>query len=382
MHGGKTVQNNGNVLFSSLKMRRKVPHRWSTPLLGLLALVATASTVRAIEQKGEDPGPEGSGPFVTGAIDGASKVLGHSGFFIARSPQRWAQIREALAGLGWKSPADDAKAVRGYSEPPFDERLSKVDFANDIVVGAFVCYANFPFRCHWVHSDAKETEVRFLLSCPTPAVRETVLWVFGFAVVPKAERIKAVVGHFSPDGTIEKAGALSTETFDSTRGDVVDGLSAAITCNEHKIKAGADILMGFHILLQPLAPYRTGYGVEIRRDSAFVWDAKHAEQNHIYCVVKPDSSSQMLRNPERKLGDSTPFLVEVTAQKPYDIQTPEGKGLQSLKELGLITDKPGVYRITGVYTENGGTGKLADGKTVEVWGGNIASATLEMEVEP
>ena len=59
-----------------------------------------------------------------------------------------------------------------------------------------------------------------------------------------------------------------------------------------------------------------------------------------------------------------------------------GEAWKSLKELGLDTAKPGVYRITGVYLETAQEAANfgAERKPVKIWGGNIATNTVEVTV--
>jgi len=362
-----------------------------TQSVALVLVIASVTSMyapaMAKEAGFEDPGAAGAGPFITGAIDGASKVMGHRGFLIVRSPQRWEQIREALASLGWKSPANDPERARERSahptwKDPSDSPLAKVDFTRDVVVAAFAC-GDLPFPSHWVASNPKESEVRFLLSCPQVIMNEedtewgAVPWMFGFATVPKAERVKVALSHFDPSGTIEDAYTLWAETFDASRGDVVDGLSAVITPKEKRIKAGADILIDLNLVFQIVKSFPWQHPPDnVWRESAFVWDGKFSQgyRNSAYLVAVPDGTTHLLRRPEQKWAKNAPHLEEITAEKPYALPT------QSVKELGLDTSKPGVYRVTAVYMESGGPGETSDGKKVEIWGGNIASGTVEVEV--
>ncbi|MGD0093005.1 MAG: hypothetical protein ABSE73_24095 [Planctomycetota bacterium] len=341
----------------------------------VIAGMAGMTAPFAAEEEGfEDPGAAGAGPFITGEIKGAPKVMGHRGFLIVRSPQRWEQIREALAGLGWKDPANNP--------------LAQPDFSRDLVVGAFACGDGTPFHCHWVASNVKESEVRFLLTCPQVTTDEEApewpfaSWIFAFATVPKAERVKASLAHFSPAGTIADSWNMWTETFDGPWSDVVDGLSAVITPKERRIKAGADIPMDFKLVFQVVKSFSWEHPGNWRV-STFVWDGKYSKgyRNSAYLVVTPDGNSRLLRKPEQRQWDkNAPQLIEITPERSYVLpKWFEGQTTQSLKELGLDTSKPGVYRITGVYMETGGPGQTSDGKKVEIWGGNIASATVEVE---
>ena len=313
------------------------------------------------------------------ASDKALKTFGDHGCFVIRSAARWEAVQKELMDLGWKKPAADTL---------------RPDFSRDMIVGVFkstdILYG---FTCHNVSGDIDKAEIRFVKSYLinkghyTPTTGLT----FAFTAIPQAREVAVTVATFHPGNggpypTPDKAKLEWTHTVDASCGDVVDGLSGAITPEKNTIVAGDDIGVRFELQFNTQSEVKEG-AFSRKFQSAFVWDGVYSEgyRNHAFLVEMPDGKTQLLRRAvQDKWLKNIPHPVEVKVGQPYVLTGDVyGQIHKSLKALGLDTSVPGIYKITGIYMEEGGTSGLraiGGQKEVPMWGGNIATNTVEVVV--
>lgn len=312
-------------------------------------------------------------------LDDAVKTLGRKGCLVVRSQARWEQLQKELAALGWAKPEKD----------PF----GGVDFSKETVIGVFE-YGDVgdTLALHEGAGDAKACDLKFVLGYIIYKKRgaEEFGWHFIFTAIPSAETIKVSLGRYHPQNggpnpTPDKAAPEWEWSTDASRGDAVDGLSAVIKPDAVKISAGADIQIEFKLEYHAIeAAAKMQLAGPVR--SAFVWDGKYSNgyRNHAFLVETPNGKTQYLRRPvQNEWLKNMPHPVEVAPGKPYVLPGWRfDNTLKSLKELGLDTSAPGIYRITGLYMENASTAKdwANNNKEVAIWGGNIASSTVSVEV--
>ncbi|MCZ7644647.1 MAG: hypothetical protein M5U26_05065 [Planctomycetota bacterium] len=317
---------------------------------------------------------------LTGLIPQAGRardLLGSAGCLVVRSAARWDALRAALAAAGWEQPAEHP--------------LARVDFTKQRIVGVFKFGdSGNAFTCLGASGDDRRREVKFAMSYVIykGKVQAAMAWKFCFAAVPLAETLNVSVGTYHPMNgglypTLEKAREEWSAAFDAARGDLIDGVSALVTPKAAKIAAGEDIQAEFKLVLHP---HQAAPGDRFAADAneAWVWDGKYSNgyRNYGFLVETPDGKVLELRRPEQlEWAKNAPHPEPITGAKPYLL--PDGQpGAISLKNLGLNTDVPGRYRITGLYAETAQDAKAWRGKEqdVRLWGGNLASNTFEVEV--
>ena len=212
---------------------------------------------------------------------------------------------------------------------------------------------------------------------------------FQFFAVPIQKRDETAISiatyhpqNGGPYPTPDKANREWSHAFTAADGDIVDGLQARIRLEQTKIARGEDIRCEFSLHFHPAA--KTAGPFAQPSTSAFVWDGKYSNgyRNHSFLVEFPDGSSKIFRREE--VGDwskNAPHPVEVSEKKPYVLpEWFEGKTFKSLKEIGLETKLPGKYVVTGLYSENSGQPEPLQRRGAKMWGGNIASTPVVIEV--
>jgi hypothetical protein len=147
---------------------------------------------------------------------------------------------------------------------------------------------------------------------------------------------------------------------------------------------GQDIETAFILQLAGAAMVKDGKFANLR-ESVHVWDGKYSNgyRNHAFEVRSPDGKVRLLRPAVIDQWDkNAPHPVEIKAGAPYALpEWYEGMSVKSLKKLGLSTGQAGRYAITGICREKGGTAERAD-QGREIWGGDIATNAIVVEVEP
>ena len=331
----------------------------------------------------------------------AANVLGSKGVLVIRSAERLKRVLGQLARFGWDKPADDKNP------------LAKVDFSKETVFCAIDhSHGGQPIgelKCHAVKGDANAAEVQFVTSYfSDPSNSDAFaapIFHFALVAVPNAKSAKVSVATYKTvrapavSETPDMAKVEWSDTFDAQRGDWVDGLSATIAPEKAAISAGDDIRLKFTLTFNSANAVKTGdFGEKLK--SAFVWDGKYSNgySNHSFLVERPDGNTIVLTVPPIGGWDkNAPHPEEVTAAQPYVL--PGWVAADSLKSLLSMTvwslaeggqksamrfktDMPGVYKITGIYREDATA--FSDGaRKIQptMWGGDIASNTVEIEVK-
>jgi len=309
----------------------------------------------------------------------AAAKLGTNGVWIVRNSARWDQLYAALTESGWT--------------PPKTSELDKIDFSSTTLVGVF-CYADlgqkFSLRKHKLANITLELDllmsyVIFKSHAPHPSFQFTLF------AVPRTKQLKVSVSTYHPHNggkyeTPETAALEWQAEFGEDSGDVIEGLTGKISSSQAKIAPGQDISLLFELGYREAAQVPDGR-FATKAAGVQVWDGKYSEgyRNHAFLVTTPDGQTRWLRpEVQDKWDKNAPHPVRVTAAKPYALPNwAEGSRHKSLKELGLDTAQPGKYVITGVYMELGRVDDkppLRDGAAL--WGGNLATNTLIIEVAP
>ena len=309
----------------------------------------------------------------------AAKYLGRQGCLVIRSKGRGDEVLKAFARFGW--------------EKPTKSPLDGLDFTRDLLLCVFRSGDEADkFSLHrFTDQDGKATldivmsYIIYKSHAATPP-----RWNFLLAAIPQSPSVKVTVSTYHPMNggpypTPDKAQLEWQKTFTPTDGDVIDGLSGVIRAESDTVKAGGDIPVELKLTFDSSATVKPGR-FALKLDSAYVWDGKYSNgyRNHAFLVETPDGQTLFLRRPVQPNWDkNAPHPVEVTTAKPYVLpEWYEGKTFKPLKALGLDTSKPGIYRITGVYTEAAGEAKdWRTGAQVRLWGGDLATNTLEITVK-
>ncbi len=310
----------------------------------------------------------------------ARKTLGDHGCLAIRSAERWQAVRRLLAGLGWKPPAKHPL----ISGPDFDRHMLILVYKNGDEADQFAV-RRFDGRGK---PPALEVVMGYVIYKKRPQVVERCNFLV--AAVPRLPRLDVTVSTYHPfnggpyatpaKAMLEWRGVVGTDA-----GDVADGLRARIAVKAAKVRSGRDILARFTLEYADGAQVKFGQFVG-RPGPAWVWDGKYSNgyRNHAFEVRGPDGKVHFLQPKEiRKWDKNVPHPVEVKAGKPYVLpEWFEGRFEKSLKALGLDTARPGMYQITGIYTEAGGPARWngADSTEHKLWGGTVASNTVTVEV--
>jgi RNA polymerase sigma factor (sigma-70 family) len=326
-------------------------------------------------------------PATTGAVKHAfgqlpfetQKTLGNEGWLFIRSQARLDHVLEQFRAV----------------EKPV--RLPPVDFDKDMVF------------CHYALHDPDDKDE--VVTCTGDAQRLTLSLLQGivgnrdqtprpkmhvvFCVVPKTKEFRQTtaqwVGESSP--LLDEATARKDVTFDRTfvpeQGDVVAGLRGSIRAEKNMIQPGEDIKLEFTLEWDDPNAGRKQAAV-VASQPVYVWDGKYSNgyRNHAFLVETPDGKTELLRRPVQHEWDKNiPHPVEIKDGQSYVLPEWVGKGQawKSLKELGLDTTKPGVYKVTGIYLEtaeetDGMAGRKPDGGKYLMWGGNLAANTVAIRV--
>jgi hypothetical protein len=304
-------------------------------------------------------------------------ALGANGAKVFRSAPEWKAFLERLADLGWKKPADDPVVM--------------TDFSKDMVACVFQCGDDWnKFGVRKAASDGKQGELEVGLGFPLQksGLEHDQEWHFICIPMPQAPKLKLSVLLFHPatgvkNDSLEAAIPDWSVTLDDTAGDVVGGLRGEIKPAAAAVKPGDDILVSFTLQYSDPAA-GPGSGFARPAASAFVWDGKYSNgyRNHGFLVTTPDGKTQFLRRAVQPDWDkNAPHLVEVAPGKAYTLpEWREGETAKSLKALGLDTQAPGTYRITGVYGETKDSSGIADGGGRQDWRGELFTNTVTVEV--
>jgi hypothetical protein len=306
----------------------------------------------------------------------AAQKLGDHGCVIVRSAARWAQWSSELKVYGWKEPIGS----------PFNQ----FDFSKRMIVCVFKTGEGLAFkapRTVKLAMEQMESIVGFEIVLhyltqwrkpPAPG------WHYALVEVPQAMRVNLSVTTMDCGYDLNGSGAPGKQEWSCglgpQEGDLVDGLKGSIKPVGKTFQPGDDIRIEFELGFKN--PFVEVEKFAVKFDNRFVWDNVYSEgyRNHAFLVERPDGTVQILRLAERRGWDkNAPHPVEIKADTPYKLPGPK-----SLRELGLITDKPGEYRITGFYSEVAGETEnsrqdLKD-KPIHLWGGNIATNTLKIQV--
>jgi hypothetical protein len=159
-------------------------------------------------------------------------------------------------------------------------------------------------------------------------------------------------------------------------------LEGKISAKSSSVKVGEDILISFELQNSKQKPTAEFYPTKVRdTHSIYVWDGKYSNgyRNYSFEVLTPNGKSYWLQPSKiREWSKNAPHLVEILPEKPYALpEWYEGEIFKSLKKLGLDTTQPGIYRITGIYSEVGNDDPTSH-KTA--WGGELATAPIEVKV--
>ncbi|MBI5723621.1 MAG: hypothetical protein HZA50_06665 [Planctomycetes bacterium] len=292
--------------------------------------------------------------------------VGASGCLVVRSLDRWDAIQKHFAA----SSSDGEVNLDNVSFDP-----SKMDFQKDMIVGVFACKAptkNGISAQKLVVKDGKG-ELEFLMTFSSKMYR-TYGWQFTFAVVPaslaelKVSVWTCPVLDAESDEEVDPASAKKEWTVNvgPDSGDVVGGLTGIITVKDRKIKAGQDIRAEFTL---KMTDKTLANGRFLMNSSYFILEGKYSFE-----VVGPDGKTQKLE-PKKPADQEKPAKpIEITPEKPYIIPVK----LQA--DLKLDTSKPGKYVIRAVFEETSGW-LQKNPHTVFIWGGNIATNSITVEVE-
>ncbi len=331
-----------------------------------------------------EPGPNGATWSLAGKFKGtdegatAAKRVGGRGCLVIRSEARLEQVMELLKEVGWTGPGEGAA-------PP------KVDFAKDVVVLVFNRGdEGSAFAVREATAKDGECDLQVVMSYIGYKQRERAIFSFNFVLVavPRADRLKVSVSTYhpmngGPHPTPDQAALEWTKSFDQAAGDVADGLTAAIEPSANRVKVGEDIQFQFKLAFAD-GTVPPGGMFARKTEAAFVWDGKYSNgyRNHGFLVQAPDGRVSMLRPREILEWDKNiPHPVSISAGHPYVLPNwREGEDFKSLKALGLDTSKAGKYVISGIYQEEGGRSANEGDQAAPMWGGNIASAPVTVEV--
>lgn len=309
--------------------------------------------------------------------DGGKPVaaLGHRGCLVIRSPERWKAVIGKFVGAGWTD----------------KQALPKTDFDKQMVVFAF----NYgdqgdKFICHNYSGDADNSALDLQVNYGGYRRRDKEVNYFHYLliVMPQSKKLEVAISTSGYDSTAPNDRAAAKlewkATFGPESGDIVDGLRGTVGCDSKTVKTGEEISVV--LTLERAKPEQVANGHFAKPvDKVFVWDAVYSKgyRNHAFLVKTPDGNETIFRPKTQGFDENAPHPVEVAAGKPYVLP-----GL-SLKELGLDTSKPGTYTIAGIYTETAQQAQTttADdktgaiwGKTVALWGGDIATNTITVKV--
>jgi len=326
-------------------------------------------------------------PSATGKLsEDAAKVIGREGWIVVRSQARMDQLRALFAAHGWRREEEQAGP------------LSRVDYAKNLVVG-YHCLGDVgdTYTVRGYSGTEKRGELDLLRSFIIYKSREKEenrCHVF-FAVIPRVKELKVTLSGYTPMNggalgpTPDKARPERCVVLEPEDGDISDHLRAAIRAEQAEIRPGDDIRLEFQLAYADPAPAMTGeFSTAAGPQPVHVWDGAYSNgyRNHAFLVEMPDGKSRVLRPEVRSSWrKDIPHPVAVIRGKPYVLPgSTYGQSLKSLRELGLKTDQPGVYRITGLYMEEAeetdGLAGRKDGTKYTLWGGNIASNTVEVKV--
>ena len=307
---------------------------------------------------------------MAGVIEDGGKpvqAFGKQGCLVVRSTQRWKAVADKLADAGWK---DNNQALPKID---FDKQLAVLVF-NYADKGDKIVYRGFS-------GDADKSALELQVIYGGYRRRDKAVDVFHFflVVLPQTSKLEVAVSTSGYDSAAADGRAAPKlewkAVFDPQSGDIVDGLRGTVGCDSKTVKAGEDISVV--LTLKRAKPEEAANGHFAKPvDKVFVWDAVYSKgyRNHAFLVKTPDGNETIFRPKTQGFDENVPHPVEVAAGKPYALPA------LSLKELGLDTSKPGTYTITGIYTETAKETTTADGKTVALWGGDIATNTITVKV--
>ena len=377
-------------------IREKVKTAVAVALLTLLA-GAGAWAAEAETPAGRPPAVFDNSRTLNGSVKKASEaacVLGSKGVLVIRSAERFKRLLDQLAHFGWNQPAGDKNP------------LANVDFSRQTVCGVFNCECHGhiinELKCLGVHGDANAVEIQFVLSCTANCKGFTApSFHFAFVAIPDAKKTKVSIATYDPaaGGTAGTAQLEWSGAFDVQRGDWVDGLSASIEPEKAVISTGGDIKLKFTLAFNNAGAVKPGWFGEAL-SSAFVWDGVNSNgyDHHSFLVERPDGKTVLVRvRPVEGWDENAPHPVEIMPDKPYVLPNWGGAGGAQLKSLqGMLTEDgkksedgfktgvPGRYKITGIYREYSlgeNDDKFMSKKQPKMWGGDIASNTVEVEVQ-
>ncbi|MEK7468052.1 MAG: hypothetical protein AAB074_11605 [Planctomycetota bacterium] len=310
--------------------------------------------------------------------DEAADVLGANGSRVFRNTTEWNAFLDRLAALGWKKPADDPLVMTDFSKNMVASVFQYGDDWNKFVVRKAV-------------SDGKQGELEIGLSFPIQksGLEHDQEWHFVCVPLPQAPRLKVSVLVYHPGNggafnTLETANLEWTANLDESTGDVIKGLRGEIRPAAATVKPGDDILLDFTLRYE-IACVGKDARFAFPASSALVWDGKYSNgyRNHGFLVTTPDGKRHFLQPAEIPDWDkNAPHLVEISVGKPYTLpEWREGETAKSLKKYGLDTTAPGIYRITGVYTETQASSDHVEGGGRQDWRGELFTNSVQVEVK-
>ena len=306
----------------------------------------------------------------------AQRTLGDYGCRTIRSQARWGEVQSQLAQLGWRRPSGGSA-------------LGEIDFDKQMIVMVHKCGDEGDRFAVRRYQDGDSPSLELVMGYIIYKSRAKVVNGCNFilAVVPLAKRLSVSVSTYHPHNggpypTPEKARLEWRGVVGSEAGDIVDGLQGTIEAKSPKGAVGQDIQVKFTLQLAGEALVKDGQCAS-PREAVCVWDGKYSNgyRNHAFEVRSPDGKVRLLRPAVIDQWDkNAPHPVEIKAGKPYVLpEWYEGAYLKSLEKLGLDTGQAGRYVITGIYMEKGGTAQMI-GQGTKMWGGDIATNTITVEV--
>jgi hypothetical protein len=303
----------------------------------------------------------------------AAAVLGTNGAMLIRSPQRWRWLMHTLHRIGWTQAGD--------------KPLGELDFNKEMVAFVFDCGdEKNEFSLQSARGQADQFVLDVLMSAVIYKQRDRIVndGKFLFVALPQAPQATVRVLTWHPlnggaHSTPETAELEWQCTLGANHGDVVDCLRGTIRAPASKVQAGGDLAVQFTLELATDCVAAEGL-FSSKPVEVAVWDGMYSMgyRNYFFQVTTPDGKVQTVRRAEfNNWRKNVPRREAVKPGKPYVLPQGEAKDQISLTALGLDTVQPGRYTITGFYEERG---EAASDGLPAIWGGNIATNTITVEV--
>jgi hypothetical protein len=346
--------------------------------LYLLIFSVVLETLRAADDIGFVPvAVTGQAATTKEHLAAARQTLGDHGCLAIRSAARWKAVETQLVELGWT--------------PPIAPNLAELDFEKQMLIFVHkIGDDSSTFALHKYVTSGEGPQLIVVMGQALRKAREEVgeRCSFVVGVLPRHATLDVTVSTYMPGSgsfypTPEASRREWNGVLGAESGDVVDSLRGKIAAEKLKITAGEDILVQFTLEHTRNRLMASEGRFEVPLKTVSVWDGKYSNgyRNHAFEVRTPDGKTHLLRPKEILDWDkNSPHPIAIKPGAAYVLpEWQEGTTHKSLAALGLDTSKPGKYQITGIYSQTAGTAKW-NGAEHTMWGGTIATNTIEVEV--